>query len=100
MRACSLPFRWRALDNDRIHSCLDGLVPLHIPEGFYPSDVLRVSEIFDNPKFFVDGADSNDIVQGQLGDCWFLSALSTMTTSKGLVEKFCVAVSSAHGISI
>ncbi|KAJ7853681.1 hypothetical protein B0H14DRAFT_2757997 [Mycena olivaceomarginata] len=85
------------LENDT-NACLDGLVPLHIPEGFYPSDVLRVSEIFDDPKFFVDGADSNDIVQGQLGDCWFLSALSTMTTSKGLVEKFCVARDENIGI--
>jgi hypothetical protein len=38
-------------------------------------------------------ADSNDIIQGKLGDCWFLSALATASTAKGLVDKFCVAVS-------
>jgi hypothetical protein len=59
---------------------------------FKPSDVQRVTQIFDKPSFFIDGADSNDIVQGALGDCWFCSALATMSTAKGLVEKFCVAV--------
>jgi hypothetical protein len=71
--------------------CLNGLLPFSGTD--FPSDVLRCTQIWDKPKF-VDGEDSNDIVQGQLGNCWFLSALSTMTTSKGLVEKFCVAVSS------
>jgi hypothetical protein len=61
-------------------------------DRFSPSDVQRVTEIHDKPQFFVDGADSNDIVQGSLGDCWFLSALATMSTSQGLIEKFCVAV--------
>lgn len=58
-----------------------------------PSDIQRVTQIFDKPQFFVDGADSNDIIQGKLGDCWFLSALATVSTAKGLVDKFCVAVS-------
>ncbi|KAK7017794.1 cysteine proteinase [Favolaschia claudopus] len=87
------------LENDR-DICLNGLLlpdsntvagniiqPLQLLQ---PPDVLRVTEIFENPSFFVDGADSNDIVQGELGDCWFLSALATMTTKKGLIEKFCV----------
>lgn len=76
-----------------VYSCLNGLSP--IPDETYtPSDIRRVSQIFEKPQFFVDGADSNDIVQGQLGDCWFLSALATMATADGLVEKFCVAVGS------
>ncbi|KAK6988179.1 cysteine proteinase [Favolaschia claudopus] len=72
------------LDNDQDF-------PLPPNERPQPRDVLRVTQIFDNPSFFVDGASSNDIVQGELGTCWFLSALATMTTKKGLVEKFCVA---------
>ena len=74
-------------DQDR---CLNGLEG---PGGLEPSDVQRVTDIFENPRFFVDGANSNDIVQGSLGDCWFVSALATMSTAEGLVEKFCVAVS-------
>ncbi|KAJ7269126.1 hypothetical protein C8J57DRAFT_1227863 [Mycena rebaudengoi] len=82
---------WKATGK---RACLNGLLPFSGTD--FPSDVLRCTQIWDEPKLFVDGADSNNIVQGQLGNCWFLSALSTMTTSKGLVEKFCVATSSAR----
>lgn len=51
-----------------------------------------MTQLFEKPQFFIDGASSNDIVQGGLGDCWFVSALATMSTAEGLVEKFCVAV--------
>ncbi|KAJ7125745.1 cysteine proteinase [Mycena crocata] len=82
------------LENDK-ERCLFGLSK----HGEYnPSDVQRVTKIFGNPSFFVDGADSNDIVQGRLGDCWFLSALATMSTSKGLIEKFCVARDEKVGV--
>ncbi|KAJ7327524.1 hypothetical protein DFH08DRAFT_884706 [Mycena albidolilacea] len=84
------------LENDKYY-CLNGLSP--IPDETYtPSDIRRVSQIFEKPQFFVDGADSNDIVQGQLGDCWFLSALATMATADGLVEKFCVARDEEIGV--
>jgi hypothetical protein len=59
-----------------------------------PIGVRRVTQIFDEPKFFIDGAGADDVVQGaNLGDCWFISALAAMCTSKGLVEKLCVKVS-------
>ncbi|KAJ6530827.1 hypothetical protein DFH09DRAFT_1183938 [Mycena vulgaris] len=83
------------LENDR-DRCLFGLSKDTARE--YPSDVQRVTKIFKNPSFFVDGADSNDIVQGRLGDCWFLSALSTMSTAKGLIEKYCVARDEQVGV--
>ncbi|KAJ7753130.1 cysteine proteinase [Mycena maculata] len=83
------------LENDREH-CLFGLSKGE-PE-YKPSGVERVTKIFRDPSFFIDGADSNDIVQGRLGDCWFLSALSTMSTSKGLIEKFCVARDEQVGV--
>jgi hypothetical protein len=70
--------------------CLHGLNEKDAPT---PPAVLRVTQIFENPQFVIDGADAIDIIQGNLGDCWLLSALSTMSTSKGLIEKLCVAVS-------
>jgi hypothetical protein len=78
-------------DTDR---CLHGLDP--DSSRFNPSDVQRVTQIFDHPQFFIDGAGANDIVQGANGDCWFISALSTLSTAEGLVEKSCVAVSCSH----
>ncbi|KAK0189170.1 cysteine proteinase [Armillaria mellea] len=82
------------LQNDRFR-CLHGLAS---EETYNPSDVLRVTQVFNNPQFFIDGASSNDIVQGAIGDCWFVSALATVCTPKGLVEKFCVARDESVGV--
>ncbi|KAJ7235550.1 cysteine proteinase [Mycena rebaudengoi] len=83
------------LENDK-ERCLFGLSKED--RKFAPSDVQRVTKIFEKPSFFIDGAESNDIVQGRLGDCWFLSALATMSTAKGLIEKFCVARDEKVGV--
>ena len=77
------------LENDR-QRCLYGLFET---QPFSPSDVHRVTQLFEKPQFFVDGASAKDIVTGALSDSWFLSALATASTAPGLVEKFCVAVS-------
>ncbi|THU81095.1 cysteine proteinase [Dendrothele bispora CBS 962.96] len=76
--------------------CLHGLG--ESDEDYKPSDVQRVSEIFENPQFFVDGADAVDLVQGFIGNCWFISALATMATKKNLVERFCVARDEQVGV--
>ncbi|KAF8210804.1 hypothetical protein K438DRAFT_1664769 [Mycena galopus ATCC 62051] len=84
------------IENDQ-YATLNGLS--YLPdEKFNPSDIRRVSQIFDTPQFFIDGANSNDIMQGALGDCWFLSALATMSTAEGLIEKFCVARDEEIGV--
>ncbi|KAF8589545.1 cysteine proteinase [Ramaria rubella] len=84
------------LDNDK-DSCLHSLSTPEI-DKFTPSDVLRVSQIFENPQFVVDGAQSSDIQQGRLGNCWFLSAVATLSSMPGLIEKICVAKDEKVGI--
>ncbi|KAJ6629844.1 hypothetical protein B0H10DRAFT_1985516 [Mycena sp. CBHHK59/15] len=80
-------------DQDR---CLNGL---NVSDIFNPSDIQRVSELFENPQFFVGGPYSNEIIQGQkCSNCWFISALASTSTVKGLVEKFCVARDEQVGV--
>jgi hypothetical protein len=61
----------------------------------------RAHELSQSPALFYDdaedesgdgGAEANDIIQGTLGDCYFLSSLAILCTSKGLglVEKLFV----------
>lgn len=58
---------------------------------FRPASVKRVGEIFDDPKFFIDGPTANDVRQGRDGDCWLMAALCTMSNKPGLIERICVA---------
>jgi hypothetical protein len=36
---------------------------------------------------FIDGSSSQDVIQGQLGDCWFLGALALMGTKENLLRE-------------
>ncbi|PVF93386.1 cysteine proteinase [Serendipita vermifera] len=56
--------------------CLYGLD--ETKKKFAPSDVMRVTDIFEDPVFFLDGPSSSDIAQGADNDCYFLAALSTV----------------------
>ncbi|CAE6411522.1 unnamed protein product [Rhizoctonia solani] len=67
-------------------------------ERYKPSDVMRVSQLYEKPSFFIDGANSSDIMQGRLGDCWFLSALAIVSTLEELLEKICVARDEKVGV--
>ncbi|XP_046974269.1 calpain-A-like [Vanessa cardui] len=45
---------------------------------------LRPKEICENPQLFVEGYSRFDVQQGELGDCWLLAAVSTLTLHRNL----------------
>jgi hypothetical protein len=63
-----------------------------------PRSVKRVTDIFDNPRFYIDGPTANDVRQGRDGDCWLMAALCTLSNKKGLIEKLCVAHDQKVGV--
>lgn len=46
----------------------------------------RPGELVENPCLFVEGASPNDVTQGILGNCWFVSACSALTHNQGLLD--------------
>ncbi|XP_006811804.1 calpain clp-1-like, partial [Saccoglossus kowalevskii] len=47
----------------------------------------RPKEISDSPSLLVDGISRDDVVQGILGDCWFLSSCASIAQHKRFMEK-------------
>ena len=45
----------------------------------------EICEPGEVPQFVDDGAGANDVKQGALGDCWFISALSVIATRDELL---------------
>ncbi|XP_073527986.1 calpain-8-like isoform X1 [Phyllobates terribilis] len=41
----------------------------------------RPTEIMKNPKFIVGGFENEDVMQGGLGNCWFLGSITCLTTN-------------------
>lgn len=63
----------------------------NVVQDQYPFDFVvhwrRPHEFMDHPVVFENDVDPNDIKQGQLGDCWFLSALSSLAERPGMVKR-------------
>lgn len=47
----------------------------------------RPGELCKSPKFIVGGADRTDICQGQLGDCWLLAAIASLTLHEEVLAR-------------
>jgi hypothetical protein len=58
----------------------------------------RVQDIFEKPQFFIEGATANDVRQGKEGDCWFMSALCTLSNMENLIQDICVARDEKVGV--
>ncbi|OBS66390.1 hypothetical protein A6R68_05064 [Neotoma lepida] len=44
-------------------------------------------DICDDPRLFVDGISSHDLHQGQVGNCWFVAACSSLASRESLWQK-------------
>ncbi|CAI5643294.1 unnamed protein product [Oreochromis niloticus] len=52
-----------------------------------PADLLREQGKKDKPAFCTDGMSRFDFGQGNVGNCWFLSAISALTFQKNLMAQ-------------
>lgn len=57
----------------------------------------RPKDIAKNPSLFVDGVEEGDVIQGQLGDCWFLGALAVVATRIDLLKELIVSSNPEYG---
>ncbi|XP_049819260.1 calpain-1 catalytic subunit-like [Aethina tumida] len=71
-------------------ACLKGGVLFEDPEfidDLKGCEWRRPTEISKRPKFVVDGISRFDIIQGNLGDCWFLAAVANLTMYPELYQR-------------
>ncbi|KAL7273069.1 hypothetical protein RUND412_004093 [Rhizina undulata] len=85
-----------SIDCDINRDCIDGLINKW--DKVKPLGVSRVEDIFEDPKFYINGATAGDVEQGKIGDCWFLAALAIITNVEGLIERVCVARDEETGV--
>ncbi|KAM6933959.1 calpain-5-like [Xenentodon cancila] len=71
----------------------DPLFPAADESLFYQrNDIGRVTwkrpkELSSDPHLFVDGISAHDLHQGQLGNCWFVAACSSLASREALWQK-------------
>jgi len=52
-----------------------------------PQEICKLQDAEMSPELFVGNRDRFDINQGEIGDCWFLSALSTLAENEFFLQK-------------
>eukprot|EP01125_Pyxidicula_operculata_P018703 TRINITY_DN666_c0_g1_i1.p1 TRINITY_DN666_c0_g1~~TRINITY_DN666_c0_g1_i1.p1 ORF type:complete len:735 (+),score=183.88 TRINITY_DN666_c0_g1_i1:24-2228(+) len=57
----------------------------------------RPREFCSYPQLFVGGTDEGDVIQGALGDCWFLGALAVVATRIDLIKEIVVSSNPQFG---
>ncbi|GLG94827.1 AGAP012069-PA-like protein [Gryllus bimaculatus] len=62
-------------------------LPAGLPDDFKICAWKRPHELSPKPRMFVGGASRSDVVQGALGDCWFLSACAAVAQNQELVKQ-------------
>ncbi|XP_022594264.1 calpain-5 isoform X2 [Seriola dumerili] len=71
----------------------DPLFPTSDQSLFYQSNRIgrvtwkRPKELSGDPHLFVDGISAHDLHQGQLGNCWFVAACSSLASREALWQK-------------
>ncbi|KAI4173802.1 MAG: hypothetical protein LQ346_008352, partial [Caloplaca aetnensis] len=55
-------------------------------------------DIFEKPQFSPEGLTASEARQGKLGNCWFISSVSTLINSEDLLMKVCVARDEKVGV--
>jgi hypothetical protein len=84
------------LDMNAVRNCLDKY--RQDKTGDKPGAVHRVDYIYEKPAFCIDGYSTGDIRQGALGNCWWVSAVATLCSREGLIDRLCVARDEECGV--